>query len=178
MKNQPRVDYLSDASVDAAMDAELRTLLSTCFRKPQDFVFQERRYFTQPPQHRWMIRNRDGELVAHTAVHDKTVEAGGKSFRIGGIAEVCVHPDFRGRGYVKIILAQIHDWLISEGYDFAVLFGMVEVYASAGYVQKDNLFHDAEVDGKKTRKQVTPMVRELSGIPWPSCEVYLPGPVF
>jgi predicted acetyltransferase len=178
MKNNPNVEHLADSSVDDEMDRELRKLLTTCFKKPQDVVFQEHRHFVEPPAHRWFIRNESGELIAHTAVHDKSVEAGGQQFRIGGIAEVCVHPDYRGRGYVRLILSVIHKWLAENGFQFAVLFGATKVYTSSGYVSKKNVVHDAEVDGKKARKYVTPMVVELSDVPWPTGEVYLPGPTF
>ena len=97
---KPRVDYLSDDEVDEALDAEIRGLLTTCFTKPQDVVFRDRRYFIDPYPHRWVIRDPRARMVAHSGVHEKQLEAGGRVVAIGGIAEVCVHPDWRGNGYV------------------------------------------------------------------------------
>ena len=180
MKNDEiKVEYLADSTVDAALDAEIRGLLTTCFTKPEDVVFRDRRYFKEPYPHRWVIRNTKGAIIAHVGVHEKTVEADGRSFRIGGIAEVCVRPDFRGRGFVRAMLACVHDWLIRHAFDFAVLFGDPGIYGSSGYIQVDNLAHDAEpATAERCTSRSPAMVRPLSGTPWPAGQVTLPGPKF
>ncbi|MFH1718807.1 MAG: GNAT family N-acetyltransferase [Planctomycetota bacterium] len=189
MNKEITVEYLPDSSVDAPLDAEIRTLLTRCFTKPEDRVFRERRYFREPYPHRWVIRDVRRSIVAHVGVHEKYVEAGGRRFRIGGIAEVCVHPEFRGRRFVKAMLACIHDWLIRREFDFAVLFGDPRVYGSSGYVQVGNLVYDDDTaapgppgpegrGGDKSRSRSAAMVRQLSDIPWPTGQVYLPGPKF
>lgn len=172
-------EYLADAAVDAAMDRKLRALLSTCFTKPQDKVFETRRYFTEPPAHRWIIRDENGDLAAHIAVHEKHVVSDAGVHRIAGIAEVCVHPKTRGLGHVKGILGCVHDWASSRGFVFAVLFGDPRVYRSSGYVETGNLVYEGTgPDGNAVRTSVPAMVRPLGDRPWPSGEVYLPGPVF
>jgi len=179
MKKPITVEYLPDSSVDASLDAELRILLTRCFTKPEDVVFADQRYFCEPYPHRWVIRDTQDSIVAHVGVHEKTVDADGRTFRIGGIAEVCVHPEYRGQGYVKKMLACVHDWLIRHEFDFAVLFGDPHVYGSSGYVQVDNLVHDEVSDmGEKLTRQSPAMVRQLSDTPWPAGQVHLPGPKF
>ena len=174
--NEMNVKYLADSSVDAALDEQIRGLLTTCFTKPEDVVFKERRYFVEPYPHRWVIRDTQGSIIAHIGVHEKTVETAGRHFRIGGIAEVCVHPDFRGRGFVKKMLSCVHDWLTRNEFDFVILFGDPRIYSSSGYVQRDNLIHD---DAAGTGTSQSPvMVRPLTETPWPGGQVYLPGPKF
>ena len=172
---QPKVEYLPDSTINAATDEELRGLLTTCFTQPHDVVFKERRYFREPYPHRWVIRNEHGAIVAHIGVHEKSVESEGRSFRVGGIAEVCVHPDYRGRGYVRMMLQCAHEWLSEHGYTFAALFGAPPVYGSSGYVQVTNLVYGG---GEEGWKKVTAMVKVLSNTPWPAGEVRLPGPTF
>ncbi|MBN2316772.1 MAG: GNAT family N-acetyltransferase [Sedimentisphaerales bacterium] len=175
----PQVEYLADSSVDEAVDAQIRKLLTTCFTKPEDVVFRDRRYFIEPYPHRWVIWDMQGSLVAHIGVHEKTVEADARHFRIGGICEVCVHPDFRGRGFVRKMLVCVHDWLVRNEFDFAILFGDPRIYGSSGYVQKDNLIHDdATATGKSGTSQSPVMVRPLTETSWPGGPVYLPGPKF
>lgn len=169
------IEYLPDESVDHALDREIRDLLTTCFTKPQDVVFKTQRYFREPYPHRWTIRNENGALVAHIGVHEKNVEAGDRTFRIGGICEVCVHPDYRGRGYLKLMLKCIHTWLVEHGFVFSVLFGDNRVYGSSGYVRIDNLVHGGDEEGWNPVKA---MIREMSNTPWPAGEVRLPGPKF
>lgn len=172
----PPIDYLPDDGVDAAMDRELRDLLCICFTGPQDAVFKTQRYFKEPYPHRWIIRDAQGKLVAHIGVHVKTIQAGEQRFQVGGIAEVCVYPEVRGRGYVKAMLPLIHRWLAAHGFDFAMLFGATDVYRSSGYIRVENVYQ--LVGPQQERKGCTPMIALLGKTPWPSGEVYLPGPAF
>jgi len=174
MNEQIKVEYLADSDVDDALDAEIRALLTTCFTKPQDYVFRQRRYFREPYLHRWVIRDRQRAIIAHVGVHDKYFETQGRRFRIGGIAEVCVHPDYRGRGYVKAMLACVHDWLVTQRFDYAMLFGKPGIYSSSGYIQVGNLVLDDETDSDASNA----MVRQLTETPWPTGPVHLPGPKF
>jgi len=180
MTSTPSVEYLPDSSVDDRLDRELRDLLTACFTDPDSAIFQERRYARELPQHRWVIRTSQGEIIAHVAAHEKVVEALGRPFRVGGISEVCVHPDFRGRGFVKTMLAAAHKWLASREFSFAVLGGDSRVYRSSGYVEVQNLLHDSiNLAGEKKREPVPgAMAYELSPEPWPSGEAFLPGLTF
>ena len=175
MNMEPRIDYLPDESVDDSLDKEIRDLLTTCFTKPQDIVFRDQRYFREPYPNRWAIRNAEGILVAHIGVHDKAINAGDMTFRVGGICEVCVHPDCRGRGYVRMMLKLIHKWLTEHDFTFAILFSNPLVYGSSGYAEVANLFNGDEVKGWTPAKV---LVRELCETPWPNGKVLMPGPGF
>lgn len=172
---KPEIEYLPDSSVDEALDQEIRGLLTTCFTKSQDVVFKTQRCFREPYPHRWIIRGKHGALVAHIGVHEKKVELNGSTFRIGGICEVCVHPDYRGKGYVRMMLNCIHEWLSEHGFCFAVLFGDPLVYGSSGYVRVGNLVHG---DPEKGWTPAHAMVHEVSSTSWPTGNVRLPGPTF
>jgi len=169
---KPSVTYISDVGVDATQDREIRDLLTTCFTKPEDVGFKTRRYFKEPYPHRWVIRNANGGLVAHVGLHEKMVAADGWTFRIGGIAEVCVHPESRGKGYVRIMLREIDDWQAQQGFAFSMLFGDPNVYGSSGYVEVGNLVYGGEDEGWTP---VTGMIKPLSLTPWPTCPVKLYG---
>ena len=175
---EPVIHYLPDEAVNQALDAEIRALLTRCFTQPQDVVFRERRYFVEPYPHRWVTRDAAGKIIAHIGVHEKVVCAGPHHYGIGGIAEVCVHPDFRGQGLVRAMLSVIHTWLQGAGFAFSVLMGDPRVYQSSGYRSVDNLFCDAPEKGKRLRCD-SAMVRSLQVSPWPDkSAVYLPGPSF
>ncbi len=176
---KPTIEYLPDRDVDAGKDRELRELLTTCFTKTQDVVFRHRRYFVDPYPHRWIIRNEARKLVAHAGGHEKCVVAAGRVYRVGGIGEVCVHPDYRGRGYVKAMLAEIHDFLSQRQFDFALLFGDADVYGSSGYRPVTNLFVAEKPQAPPNeRKAVTGMIRELGERSWPENDVILLGKKF
>ena len=122
----PEVVYLADGEIDDAGDAQLRRLLTSCFTKPEDAVFKNRRYWRELYDHRWIMRGERNTLAAHVGVHEKSIEAEGRAFRIGGICEVCVHPEFRGRGYVKLMLERARlDELLASVYLYKALGGGV-----------------------------------------------------
>ena len=154
--------------------------MKICFTKPEDAIFLKRRYFRELPQHRWVIREESAKIIAHIAVHEKIVKAEGKTFKIGGIAEVCVHPKFQGHGLAKRLLSATDEWLRSQDFPFSVLFGESRIYSSSGYITVNNLFHDAkDTNGRNRRKKSTnAMVKQLLNQKWPGGEVYLPGPAF
>lgn len=167
-------EYIADANVDSQMDQALRELLSACFTKPHDIVFRDRRYFKEPPRHRWIIRGVGGALIAHVAVHEKEIEFDERVHPIGGIAEVCVHPGQRGEGLVRKMLADVHAWLADHETPFAVLFGETAVYQSSGYRPAKNLYVQSAETGK-WELSTHSMFRQLSSIPWPRDNVRLCG---
>jgi predicted N-acetyltransferase YhbS len=175
----PEITYLPDSTIDADIDRQIRALLTTCFTKAEDDIFHHRRFFKEPYPNRWVIHDDRPALVAHIGVHEKEIQTSGKTHRFGGIAEVCVHPDYRGKGYVKAMLAIVHPWLAKRGFEFAVLFGDPDIYGSSGYTEVDNLTMDVDPElPDSPREPVTAMVLALGKAAWPEGEVYLPGPHF
>ena len=172
--------YVADETVDRVLDQKIRELLVCCFTKPQDRVFETRRYFREPYPHRWIITNQSGFLVAHIGVHEKKIRANSREYRIGGIAEVCVHPEYRGRGLVRKMLGTIHEWLVANGFSFAVLMGDPDVYRSSGYRTVDNLYCRDEAGGKDDGWMLlsSAMVCPMSDLLWPNGKVLLSGPPF
>ncbi|CAH1565357.1 GNAT family N-acetyltransferase [Vibrio rotiferianus] len=164
-------EYLLDDEVTPELDAKLRALLSTCFTKEQDKIFQTQRYFNEMPRHRYLIWDGD-RLAAHVAVHEKQVMIDDQSFPICGIAEVCVDPGSRGLGLVKILLEAVHKDALERGDVFSVLFGLTSVYQSSGYQPINNL--KMEVTANHWVSTDETMVRSLKII-WPQQTVHLVG---
>jgi len=172
----PPVEYIPDETVNATDDRRLRRLLSPCFTKPEDYVFKEHRYFHESPAHRWVVRGPRRRIIANVVIHDKAVRVGRRRIRIGGVGDVCVHPDYRGRGYVRHMLAAVHAWLQAHDYPFAVLFGRPEVYRSSGYASVKNVYcAEPERGARPVWKQTPAMIIPLTDRPWPRGKVYLPG---
>ena len=181
----PPIEYIADNSVDAALDEQLRTLLYTCFIGHEGFKTQ--RFNIEMPQHRWIIRE-PSRIIAHVAMHDKKIGTSVGEFAIGGIAEVAVHPDFRGRGLVKLLLNAAHAALIQRHVPFSMLFGEQKYYASCGYLPVENplryfdhvkqewLSSQLELD-KVTEGEIA-MVKPLGHTPWPTGAIDLRGPYF
>jgi predicted acetyltransferase len=112
--------------------------------------------------------------VSHIGVHEKIIISGDREYRIGGVAEVCVHPDYRGNGFVSTILTHVHQWMTGQDKSFSVLFGNPEVYSASGYVKAENIYTGKDGSFKQTPALVK-CIREKS---WPEGKVVLPGPLF
>lgn len=173
----PAIEYVADAAVDASLDSEIRALLTRCFTGPQGAVFHHRRYFSTPYPHRWIVRRGDGGLIAHAGVHEKRIHDGSRVFRVGGVADVCVHPDWQGRGWMKDILREIHAWLRRQGFSFSVLMGDERVYRSSGYRPVTNLFCEDAQQHERQRCSAA-QILALMDIEWPRGKVTMPGPPF
>lgn len=125
-----------------------------------------------------MIVAEHGEPVAHAAVYERSILVNdSKSLPIGGVAEVCVAPAHRGRGYLKTLLSAIHDFLQQRGTPFAMLFGKPPLYRSSGYHPIANPLRSTDFFLWKPFKG-TPMVRPFSSRPWPDGAIDLQGPTF
>ena len=176
----PTIERIEDAAVDAELDRQLRQLLSRCFKKPSDSVFRDRRYFHEPPRWRWLLRGTPTELIAHLAVHDKRVATTRGEFRVAGIAEVCVHPQQRGQGLVRQLLASAHAWLTAQDLQFAMLFGDKQNYSSSGYLNIANPIRclNLETGLWIVQPSDSAMVKRLGNVDWPAGLVDLRGPTF
>lgn len=170
-----RVQYIQDQNVSQALDVRLRTLLSICYREDPDIkILSVQRYFSENPQHRYILWDGD-ELIAHIAVHDKKVLVSDKQIPICGIADVCVHPQYRKQGLVKRLLDKVHVDRLKYGDAFSILFGDKDVYASSGYQCADNLLILSSCQEWRIAKDA--MVFCLNKT-WPVSEVKLIGIAF
>lgn len=175
--NKYNIIYMYDSEVDEEMNKQLIQLLALCFNDQP--VFQKQRYFKELPQHRWMIKD-DDKIIAHVAVHDKDIESEKGIMKTGGIAEVCVHPDYRGMGFVKRMLAVIHEWLKDNGFDFAMLYGDVNVYRSSGYysIKNEIKYLDHITNEWKSEVSEDAMVASINRDDWPDGLININGPTF
>lgn len=169
-----------DSKVGPRLDAELRDLLSLCFTKPGDEVFQRQRYFRLPPESHWILRTQDGLLAAHVALYPRDVLAGAQRLHIAGIGDVCVRPYCRGQGLVGTILRAAHAELRDQGYGFSLLLGSQDVYGSSDYKRVEQPVREIDLlSGKPKVLDVgSACVCQLGDEEWPSGEIDLLGPLF
>lgn len=175
----PDISYIPDSSVNSALDRELRELFTTCFTQPHDRVFHHQRYFKTPYPHRWVIRDQQNKIIAHTGVHEKEFFLNGSWVQVGGVAEVCVHPDFRGLGYARTLLSVVHKWLFEKEFSFSLLFGDEQIYQSSGYSPASNLCSEIVPMGREGSTALPHvLVRALTDTSWPTQNVYIEGVPF
>jgi predicted acetyltransferase len=173
----PKVTFIEDRDVDDALDVQIRALLTSCF--PSEARFQARRYFEEPPFRRWFVRDSAGQLAAQLCVHMKVVGSSVGDLSIGGVAEVAVDPSHRGQGLVRLMLAELHDWLDGRA-SFALLFGNPAVYSSSGYVPILNVIRSTTpATGELVQRSYeNAMIKAIGDVRWPDGLIDLRGPTF
>jgi len=176
----PPVEYLAEKQVTSEDDRRLRAILSTCYGGAGNEMFSYRRYWQEPPQHRWIMRAADRSIVSHLAVHDKVIGTENGDLRIGGVALVCTAVDYRRQGYAKKLLWVAHEWMMDAEIPFSLLFAVTDIYKSSGYRSISNPIRFWDWREKKTVVRVIPsaMVIPLAVCPWPDGLIDLRGPDF
>ena len=174
---EPEVVYIYDPSVDANLDWKIRVILGTCFG---DLCFRQQRFCTELPAHRWVIYGTGDIIAAHVAIHIKVLGSEQGDIKAGGVAEVCVHPDYRGRRLTRRLLTAAEDYMRENGIDFSALFGDAKVYSSAGYRQQGNplRYYEKTSNSWECGANTGFMVKELTGRKWPQGTIDLRGPKF
>lgn len=172
-----KIEYLADSAVSEAENLELIDLLSTCFTGAHNEMFKSRRYYQEAPAHRMVIRNDAGVIKAHIAGHDKTISTESGKLRVLGIAEVAVHPNWRGKALSRKILAEFERWGAENGFAFSVLFGDQELYGPQGYIAAKNpTQHVAMKTGTTLTVQFSNLqYKKLGNSIWPKGEISLGG---
>ncbi len=169
-----------DFQITPAQDESLRALFKQCFKRELAYL-NHQRFFRELPPHRWIIFDDAGEIVAHIAVYEKLLGTNNGLLPVIGIAEVCVAPAHRGRGYVRALLAQVHDWAREQGFGWSMLLGSHAIYGSSGYERIENPIRalDYQTGAWETRPLDYALVRALNDdAVWPSGTIDLRGPHF
>ncbi len=163
------ITRLDEAAVPAELHRQLITLLSTCFQGPNDASFRVQSYWRTPPTWRWIARLPDTTPVAQIAVHELTVESAAGKLRLGAVGDVCTHPDCRGQGLAKRLVAAAHEWLRTQGVMYTFLTGNPAVYSGSGYVAVNNPIRrfDPIKDAWVTGPVNNAMVCQLGDAVWP-----------
>ena len=172
--------YRHDCTLTLAEDKSLRELFVLCFKRELTYL-ERQRFFRELPPHRWIVED-DGNIIAHIAGYDKILGTRNGLLPVIGIAEVCTHPDYRGRGLARAILGEIHDWARDQGFDWSLLFGSRAIYGGSGYNRINNSIRalDYETGEWKIENLQYALARQLneSAAPWPQGTIDLRGPHF
>jgi predicted N-acetyltransferase YhbS len=67
----------------------------------------------------------DGRLVAHLRIWDRTLNVNGVELFAAGIGSLCVHPDYRKRGYAQALMHDSERYFFQAGYDLGLLFTII-----------------------------------------------------
>ena len=108
---------------------EIAQLQQTVFRpKEPDSVARYLSYAKDDPtytvDHSRVIED-GGRLVAHLRIWDRTLHVGSSELSAAGIGSLCVHTNFRSRGYAKALMADSERYFAEANYDLGLLFTII-----------------------------------------------------
>lgn len=134
---------------------------------------------------KWLAaRNDDGKLIGSVRLLFRTIVTAAGELTVGGIGNVCSHPDCRGQGAASACMRAAAQVIEREA-DFGFLFcgnGVLRFYEHLGWQVVDNDFryqlHDdaaaSKVDTPHGYAMVHPGRRSMND--WPKGEIDLNGP--
>lgn len=173
------IEQIAEYELGQKERKEIRCLLEEAFSTYPE----EGAYWQQLPSFRLLVR-RGSDLLGHMGVEYRRVRVGEEHFRIFGIADLCVHPDFRSSGVGGRLIDHLQE-LASEYQaqfmltfasrsDFYVKNGFEEVHTPCRWL----MIHQGVTMGVMQRKLSGVMVKPLDGAPWPKGELDLLGHIF
>lgn len=121
----------SDEDLERMLDTTALAFEPGYLRARRDFASHQSR-----PRHRRAlsrILEVDGQIVSSVLIADKGFRIGDATFRLGGIADVATHPDFRNQGHCRRLMDEVVTFMTEDGFDLSILFGIRDFYYRFGY---------------------------------------------
>jgi predicted acetyltransferase len=114
---------------------ETKRLWSICFADPEEFTeLYFRHRFSSETNHVW---REGGEIVAALQTIPYPMLLGGRTLQTAYMSGVCTHSDFRNRGIMRRLMADVHRKLYSRGVAAATLIPaeqwLFDYYGTMGY---------------------------------------------
>lgn len=80
-----------------------------------------------------LVLERDGKIVSHVGLFPMEVECFGVKTMVGGIGGVATLPNYRGKGYMSMLLDRAAELMEERGWPLSVLWGDRQRYHSFGW---------------------------------------------
>jgi predicted acetyltransferase len=94
--------------------------------------------------HLTRVAELDGSLVSYMRAAPRTIWIGPAELQMGGIAEVCTHPDYRKRGIASRLLEDIVVLMKDGGYPVSMLYGNPAFYGKIGW-ERCSIVHEMQI---------------------------------
>lgn len=131
-----QIQIIQETQISSSLDRDIKQTLCTCFPKNQAIYSRTRAWHDNEPV--WTIYiEQDGKVIAHLGFSDQNIQVENECFHVAGVQNVCVLPEYRGRGLSRqLSQAAMHKAQQLE-YDFGMLFTrepLVKWYSSADWI--------------------------------------------
>lgn len=125
---------IEEFKITSKQQSDIRSLLQICFASyPSD-----RSYFNQLPAFRFLVYHKK-KLIAHLAVVHRVIKFGDKVATIFGVADLCVHPDFRDQDIASELLEKLENLSKKHTIDLIILISKEnKLYKKSGFKKYNN----------------------------------------
>lgn len=160
------IERVEEMRIGAERDREIAALLDHAFEN--DY---KGRSFYENRQHCRLLAVLGTRIIGHVGLSFRAVRLGDELMDIIGLGDVAVHSDFRDAGIGTALVEASLDEARTVGVDFAVLFGVRQLYERAGFRSAQNTVIHCEMLGARTKDVVRNensylKVCELTSKPW------------
>lgn len=127
---------VEESAMPAKLDAAIRRGLCRAMPEEAAFFARSRAWNGCVPAFSIVLQQRDGEVIAHVGLVDRTLKIGTRRVRVAGIQNVFVSPDARGGGFGKEAMRRAMTEAGRRGFDGGMLFCLPTLeayYASLGW---------------------------------------------
>ena len=120
--------------INSKQQSDIRSLLQICFSSyPPD-----RSYFNQLPSFRFLVYH-EKILIGHIAVVHRVIKFDEEVVTIFGVADLCVHPNFRDQDIASELLEKLENLGKKHSIDLIVLISKLnKLYKKSGFKKYNN----------------------------------------
>lgn len=129
------LSIIDEREITPDLDLQIRRALCACFPNDEAVFSQTRQWHGSGPAFTVICREAS-RIVAHVGVVHRKVSVGAAALTVGGVQNVFVLPDCRGRGLVDDVMASSMQEASRRSYDCGLLFCVPElekVYRRCGW---------------------------------------------
>ena len=168
---------LKEGQIDETLDTAIKQSLAKCFPDIEDIFLQTRAYRNNVPLYTVILQQKD-IVCDHLAVVERTIAADNDKYRVAGVANVCVLPEYRNKGLSDKILQAATEEAQKYDFDFGLLFTnkkITYIYARNGWLEIQGQKFLCTDQGKKLEVSSDKMYYPLKCEKFPSGTIDLQG---
>ncbi|MBN2455354.1 MAG: GNAT family N-acetyltransferase [Sedimentisphaerales bacterium] len=172
-----KLQILKENQIDETLDTAIKQSLARCFPDIEDIFLQTRAYRNNVSLYTVILQQKD-IVCAHLAVVERTITAGSDKYLVAGVANVCVLPEYRGKGFSDKILQAAAEEAKKYDFDFGLLFTNKKIkyiYARNGWREIQGQKFLCTDEGKKLEVSSAKMYYPLKCENFPSGIIDLQG---
>lgn len=148
-----------ERDLSPARAEEIRRLQEAAFPGTPEFRVQRWYHTPEAGDDLWFGARREGRLIGSARLVHRRIDTVGRALDVGGIANVCSHPDARGQGAAAACMEAAQRYIASGGrVDFGLLFCSEArgFYEKLGWRTVENPLYIRDPHGDRQRTHASP----------------------